>query len=87
MSIQKPQNPMQYEGKSFYPLTSVDQVIMEDGSRLNSALDDKVSTTGGSLSGLLALKGLSLTYGVDYGPTLPENGVQGQIFFQLDTDN
>lgn len=44
-NIQKPQSPMQYDGKSFYPLTSTDQVIMEDGARLNSALTGLVYTS------------------------------------------
>ena len=37
----KPQSPLQYKGEAYiYPLTTVDQVILEDNTRLNVALDD-----------------------------------------------
>lgn len=41
MAYLKPQSPLQDKksGNYFYPLTTVDQVIMEDGSRLNSKLN------------------------------------------------
>lgn len=41
MTYLKPQSPLQDKksGNYFYPLTTVDQVIMEDGSRLNSKLN------------------------------------------------
>lgn len=40
MAYLKPQSPLQHkDGDYFYPLTSVDQVIMEDGSRLNATLN------------------------------------------------
>lgn len=39
MAYLKPQSPLQHkDGDYFYPLTTADQVIMEDGSRLNSVL-------------------------------------------------
>lgn len=34
--ILKPQNPLKYENQYFYPLTSADQVVLEDNSRLNA---------------------------------------------------
>ena len=38
MAYLKPQSPLKHTGSSdyFYPLTTADQVIMEDGTRLNS---------------------------------------------------
>lgn len=42
MAYLKPQSPLQHkDGDYFYPLTTVDQVIMEDGSRLNSVIYSK----------------------------------------------
>ena len=35
----KPQSPIRVEDTYIYPLTTVDQVIMEDGNRLNVAMD------------------------------------------------
>lgn len=39
MAVQKPQKPLAVNGQDIYPLTSADQVIMEDGSRLNAAIE------------------------------------------------
>lgn len=36
----KPQSPLQKGDDFFYPLTTTDQVIMEDGSRLNATLEN-----------------------------------------------
>ena len=36
----KPQSPLNKDGVYFYPLTTEDQVIMDDGSRLSSTLED-----------------------------------------------
>ena len=43
----KPQSPLKHteSGDYFYPLTTVDQVIMEDGSRLNSVLEETAIPT------------------------------------------
>lgn len=42
----KPQSPLQHkDGDYFYPLTTVDQVIMEDGSRLNANLINKTTSS------------------------------------------
>ena len=40
-SYLKPQSPLYHKSEDayFYPLTTVDQIIMEDGSRLNTVLD------------------------------------------------
>lgn len=38
MAILKPQNPLTVNEQALYPLTSADQVIMENGERLNSAI-------------------------------------------------
>lgn len=38
-------------------------------------------TSGGTMTGSLTVNGLILTEGVDYGDTLPETGVTGQLFF------
>lgn len=41
MAYLKPQSPLQHkDGDYFYPLTTVDQVILEDGTRLNTRLED-----------------------------------------------
>lgn len=39
MAIQKPQIPLMVSGQKIYPMTSADQVVMEDGERLNAALE------------------------------------------------
>lgn len=45
MAYLKPQSPLQYkDGDYFYPLTTVDQVVMKDGSRLNSVFKHSVRT-------------------------------------------
>lgn len=45
MAYLKPQSPLQHkDGDYFYPLTTVDQVVMEDGSRLNSVFKHTVKT-------------------------------------------
>lgn len=36
MAFLKPQNPMTKGSDYIYPLTTVDQIIMEDGSRLSN---------------------------------------------------
>lgn len=38
-------------------------------------------TSGGVMTGTLTVNGIILTEGVDYGDTLPETGVTGQLFF------
>lgn len=49
MAYLKPQSPLQHkDGDYFYPLTTADQVIMEDGSRLNTKLDN-LNGGGGSV--------------------------------------
>lgn len=83
----KPQSPLQYkDGTYVYPLTTIDQVITNDEKRLNTVIDEKIAKTGDLMTGLLGVRGLALTYGVDYGPTLPENPVAGQLFLLLSED-
>jgi hypothetical protein len=41
----KPQNPLRKGEAYIYPLTTVDQVILEDNNRLNSALEHLVYTS------------------------------------------
>lgn len=43
----KPQSPLYHKKEDvyFYPLTTVDQVVMEDGSRLNSVLEETAIPT------------------------------------------
>ena len=36
MAYYKPQSPLIMNGKSIYPLTTADQVMLEDGSRLDA---------------------------------------------------
>ena len=38
MAIQKPQKPLTVNEQEIYPLTSADQVVMENGERLNAAM-------------------------------------------------
>jgi hypothetical protein len=46
MAYLKPQSPLQHkDGDYFYPLTTADQVIMEDGSRLNTSINKGSSST------------------------------------------
>lgn len=45
MAYLKPQSPLQYkDGDYFYPLTTADQVILEDGNRLNTVFKHTVKT-------------------------------------------
>lgn len=37
--FKKPQSPMEFEGTYFYPLTTCDQIVLEDNSRLNELLE------------------------------------------------
>ena len=39
MAITKPQKPLMVNEQEIYPLTSVDQVVMESGERLNATLE------------------------------------------------
>ena len=63
--IYKPQAPMSnYKGDKFYPMTSADQVVMKDGSRLNTKIisvdlddvyiDDTESVNADTLGGYSA---------------------------------
>lgn len=38
----KPQSPLQYDGQYFYPLTTIDQVILDEDTRLNAVLNNLV---------------------------------------------
>lgn len=38
---------------------------------------------GGSMAGSITTKGIILTEGVDYGTSLPDEGVEGQLFFKV----
>lgn len=43
MAYLKPQSPLKHkDGDYFYPLTTADQIIMEDGSRLSATLSSAV---------------------------------------------
>lgn len=48
----KPQSPLYHKEKDnyFYPLTTVDQVIMEDGSRLNNRINNITTVYTGTFS-------------------------------------
>ena len=43
----KPQSPLYHKAEDayFYPLTTVDQVILEDGTRLNSVLGETTQSS------------------------------------------
>ena len=49
---------------------------------INSALSDKLSLSGGTMTGALTTKGIKLTSGTDYGTTLPSSPATNQLFFQ-----
>lgn len=49
---------------------------------VNTALDKKLSRSGGTMTGALTTKGIKLTSGTDYGATLPSNPAANQLFFQ-----
>lgn len=38
MAVQKPQKPLEVNGQEIYPLTNSEQVITENGERLNAVL-------------------------------------------------
>ena len=45
MAYLKPQSPLQHKsGDYFYPLTTADQIIMDNGSRLNTVLPPDVTS-------------------------------------------
>lgn len=49
---------------------------------VNTALGNKLSLSGGTMTGALTTKGIKLTSGTDYGATLPSNPAANQLFFQ-----
>lgn len=49
---------------------------------VNTALEKKLSRSGGTMTGALTMKGIKLTSGTDYGNTLPSNPATNQLFFQ-----
>lgn len=49
---------------------------------IDSALNGKLSTSGGTMTGALTTKGIKLTSGTDYGTTLPSSPATNQLFFQ-----
>lgn len=64
----KPQSPLKHKDGAFlYPLTTEDQVIMEDGSRLNAVLDGKAD------------KGYVENYVTTAVAAIPTPNVSGQI--------
>ena len=49
---------------------------------VNTELGKKLSTSGGTMTGVLTTKGIKLTSGTDYGATLPSSPATNQLFFQ-----
>ena len=49
---------------------------------INTELGKKLSTSGGTMTGVLTTKGIKLTSGTDYGTTLPSSPATNQLFFQ-----
>ena len=62
------------------PLTHVTE-ISEAVAAASAVADAALPKTGGTLTGALTVNGLILT-SADYGSTLPESGVTGQIFLK-----
>lgn len=50
-------------------------------STVKTALDNKLDTTGGTISGRINLNDKIVLSSVSYGPSLPGSGVTGQVFF------
>jgi hypothetical protein len=48
---------------------------------VKAALDNKLNTTGGTISGRLDLDGKIVLSTTSYGSSLPSSGVAGQVFF------
>lgn len=48
---------------------------------------DYLQLSGGTMTGALTTKGIKLTYGTDYGPTLPSSPETNQLFFQTVGNN
>ena len=40
MAVQKPQKPLMVNGQEIYPMTSADQVVMENGERLTAVMEE-----------------------------------------------
>lgn len=49
---------------------------------VKSALDGKLSTSGGTMTGAITTKGIKLTSGTDFGSSLPSGLQSNQLFFQ-----
>ena len=58
---------MTYEGKDFYPLTIVDQVVMQDNSRLNAYLSDLDSEIKNKADEASVVKGKGKSISINYG--------------------
>ena len=62
----KPQEPLHKIDKDtgdinyFYPLVTDDQVIMEDGQRLNAIIEDLRNNSGGTADKIMMASGLNL---------------------------
>lgn len=48
----------------------------------NAMTAEFIPTSGGTMTGNLGVKGLTLTNGVDYGAELPSAGTPGRLFFK-----
>lgn len=54
---------------------------------INTELGQKLSLSGGTMTGTITTKGINLTSGTDYGTTLPSSPDTDQLFFQTVGNN
>lgn len=81
----KPQIPLQHkEGAYIYPLTTADQVILEDNTRLNAVLDNKVDQSQEGMTAMFA-SGETILSEHQFGTELPTAGVPGRLFFKVES--
>lgn len=63
-------------------ITAADAAANSASAAANTA-NGALPKAGGTMTGALKTKGIVLTSGTDYGPTLPANPVEGQLFFEV----
>lgn len=75
----RPQSPIYSEENAayIYPITTVDQVVMPNGTRLNAKLESIVTETKDKLMD----EAIVLVEGVHYGDSLPTANTPGRLFF------
>lgn len=72
MAVQKPQKPLAVNNQEIYPMTSADQIVLEDGTRIGA---DGTVPNANALGGIQAelYKQLAAFGAADYGKVLSCN--------------